>query len=192
MPGPDNLYVFTESILKGKRNGTWIALGLCTGLLVHIAASASGVSILLLESSYGFFLLKYFGIGYILYLIYQSILEKPTPIDPINRGQHTKNDRVFSLLKKGFLLNVLNPKVSLFFIAFLPQFISPNGFSYGLQIIILGFIFIVQGMLIMVGVAQLAGQLNSYVQRSSFWIWAKWIKIIVLLVFCLLLILLEK
>ncbi len=179
MPGPDILYVLTESITKGAKTGTSIASGLISGILVHTTAAATGLSLLVYQSATVFQIVKYLGAIYLFYLAYQAFKEKPGKID-LTSQLETSGFNFLKLWRKGFLMNVLNPKVSIFFIAFLPQFVTPNGFPAIYQMIILGVIFMIQGMLIFTIVAHLSGMFAKYLQAAKFWQTTKWIKVVVL------------
>lgn len=144
MPGPDNLFVLAQSIAQGKKAGIVTSLGLCTGLLLHIAAAVLGVSAIIYQSPVIFSIIKFAGAAYLLYLAWQSFLAKG---DPFTLNQ--QNTQAYIVLyKKGILMNVLNPKVSLFFLALLPQFINPGQGDVALQMFILGMIFLVQALLL--------------------------------------------
>ena len=191
MPGPDNIFVLTESLTKGHRNGIAISLGLGFGVLIHTLAAATGLSLIIQKSAIAFTVIKYLGAAYLFYLAYQSYKEGKPVLDLKSEGNNRK-DSFFYLIRKGFLMNVLNPKVSLFFIAFLPQFISPNGFNITLQMVILGLIFMVQAILIFCMVAVLSGRLSSYVNSPGFWNITRWSKISVLSILGITLALSEK
>lgn len=179
MPGPDNLFVLTESITKGQKNGILISIGLCTGVLVHTLAAATGLSIIFQQSAIAFSLIKYFGAAYLLYLAYLAYGEKPMTVNV--DGEIAKEPiNVFALIRKGFFMNVLNPKVSLFFIAFLPQFVSNNGYHITIQMIVLGLIFMGQAIIIFGLISMLSGKLTSYVNSPRFWNITKWTKVSVL------------
>ncbi len=179
MPGPDNIFVLTESITKGKSNGFAISLGLMLGVMIHTLAAATGLSIIIQQSEVIFSVIKYLGAAYLLYLAFVSFKEKE-PILNFNTDERDKTVKIFPLLQKGFLMNILNPKVSLFFIAFLPQFISKNGFNITLQMIILGIIFIAQGIIVFGLVVVLSSKLTKYVNNPKFWKTTKWSKVIIL------------
>ncbi len=191
MPGPDNIFVLTESITKGHRNGVAISLGLSLGVLVHTTAAATGLSIIIKESATAFSIIKFFGAGYMFYLAYKSIKEKKAilTLTPSIKDQNTKFS---SLVKKGFFMNILNPKVALFFIAFLPQFTSSNGINITFQMIILGLIFMLQALIIFSLVAILSGKLTKYVNDDKFWQITKWSKVGVLSILGLVLACSEK
>ena len=179
MPGPDNIFVLTESITKGHRNGIAISIGLSLGVMIHTIAAATGLSIIILNSAIAFSVIKYFGAAYLFYLAYQSLKDKKPDLnfDTIKIDKSTK----FSLLvKKGFLMNILNPKVSLFFIAFLPQFTTSGGINITLQMIILGLLFMVQALLVFSMISILSSRMTKYVNSPKFWKITKWSKISVL------------
>lgn len=179
MPGPDNIFVLTESITKGWRSGIWISLGLVSGLIVHTLAAALGLSLLIQNTPGIFEVIKYMGALYLFYLAFKALKEKGKAPD-LNSTDSKPSIEKWKILRKGFLMNVLNPKVSLFFIAFLPQFISPDGISVTLQMIILGLLFMVQAFLIFAGVSFLSGSLASRLKSKRFWTATKWGKVIVL------------
>lgn len=144
MPGPDNLFVLAQSIAQDKKAGMITSLGLCTGLLVHISAAVLGISTIIYQSTVIFSIVKFAGAAYLLYLAWQSFRAKG---DPFTLNQ--QNRQAYSALyKKGIIMNVLNPKVSLFFLALLPQFINPIQGHVPLQMFILGIIFLVQALVL--------------------------------------------
>ncbi|MGH1336689.1 MAG: LysE family translocator [Aureispira sp.] len=179
MPGPDNIFILTESLTKGQRNGIVLSLGLSLGVLVHTIGAATGLSIVIQQSAMAFSMIKYLGAAYLLYLAYQAFKEKKTVLN-FKSEDAGKESGLFFLIRKGFLMNVLNPKVSLFFIAFLPQFITENGFNVAFQMIILGLIFMLQAIIIFSAIAIFAGKLTKYINHPSFWKVTKWSKISVL------------
>ncbi len=180
MPGPDNIFVLSESLTKGKRNGLAISLGLSLGLIVHTIAAASGLSIVIQKSAVAFSIIKYLGAAYLFYLAYQATKEKTTGTDINLEALQQNEENVKPLIRKGFLMNILNPKVSLFFIAFFPQFVTADGFHIALQMIILGLIFMLQAMLIFSSISLLSGRLSKYVRNPRFWKVTKWTKFSVL------------
>ena len=179
MPGPDNIFVLTESITKGKRNGIGISIGLCLGVLIHTIAAATGLSIIIQQSAIAFSVIKYIGALYLFYLAYSTLKGKKRKIN-FDSIESVIEIKMFYLIRKGFLMNVLNPKVSLFFIALLPQFISNAGFNITIQMIILGLIFMLQAFLVFGMIAILSSKLTTYVNNSRFWEITKWSKVSVL------------
>ena len=180
LPGPDNIFVLTESLTKGQRNGITISIGLSLGVLVHTIAAATGLSIIVQKSAIAFSIIKYFGAAYLFYLAYQAIKENKPFINLSSSTINKQKERLLPLIRKGFLMNVLNPKVSLFFIAFLPQFITVNGINITFQMLILGFIFMVQALLVFGTISILSSKLTKYVNSPKFWIITKWSKVSVL------------
>jgi threonine/homoserine/homoserine lactone efflux protein len=145
MPGPDSLLIMTRSATQGWRAGSAAALGIGTGTFVHIFAAALGMSAILATSAAAFTVVKLLGAAYILYLAVGMLLskrgdgiEKPLTIAPLPLR------RIYG---QGILTNVLNPKVALFFLAFVPQFIDANAPHKALAFIVLGAIFNINGML---------------------------------------------
>ena len=179
MPGPDNIFVLTESITKGQKNGIAISIGLCAGVLIHTLAAATGLSIVIQKSALAFSVIKYLGAAYLFYLAFMATKEKPVEVT-LGKKSTEKNFQLFPLIRKGFLMNVLNPKVSLFFIAFLPQFISQDGINITAQMIILGLIFMTQALVIFSLISILASRLTGYVNKAKFWKITKWSKVGVL------------
>ena len=179
MPGPDNIFVLTESLTKGQKNGVAISIGLSLGVLVHTLAAANGLSIIIQKSAFVFSIIKYLGAVYLFYLAFMTLREKKTDFK-LQSNTVPEEVKIKSLIKKGFLMNVLNPKVSLFFIAFLPQFISTNGYDITLQMTILGVLFMIQAFLIFLLVSFLSSKLTRYVSNPKFWLITKWSKVCVL------------
>ena len=191
MPGPDNIFVLTESLTKGQRNGIAISIGLSLGVLIHTIAAPTGLSIIIQKSAIAFSVIKYFGAAYLFYLAYKAMKEKKPALN-FDLSSIDKNSKFSLLIKKGFLMNILNPKVSLFFIAFLPQFITTNGINITIQMIILGLIFMLQALLIFSSISILSSKLTKYVNNPKFWEITKWSKISVLSVLGLTLALSKK
>ena len=146
MPGPDSLLIMTRSAAQGWRAGSAAALGIGTGTLVHIFAAALGLSAVLATSSAAFTVVKYVGAAYILYMAYGLLTSKRKSEDPA--GPPALPPLPYrKLFLQGFLSNVLNPKVALFFLAFVPQFIDAGAPDKALAFIILGCIFNINGLL---------------------------------------------
>jgi len=154
-PGPDNLFVLSQSALFGRRTGMLITLGLCTGLIVHTGAVAFGVAMIFQTSESAFTALKLAGAGYLIYLAWLSFR---TDVSTSPTGT-TAN--ATALYWRGVVMNVTNPKVSLFFLAFLPQFTSPRYGPMAPQMMILGGVFMASAFLVFTAVATLAGTLGS-------------------------------
>lgn len=162
-PGPDNLFVLAQSALQGSAAGLFVTAGLCTGLLVHTAAVAVGVAAVIQGSVFAFNLLKAAGAAYLLYLAWQAFRSSAGP-----RGSAARSRlRPGQLYRRGIIMNVTNPKVSMFFLAFLPQFVDPDRGSVTAQIIQLGVLFIVATVLVFGAVSLLAGSLGAWLSRSE-------------------------
>lgn len=155
MPGPDILFVITQSITRGRKAGMVFAAGLCTGLIAHVAAVSLGVSVLLMSSPLAFTILKCAGAAYLLYLGVKSFLARHQ-----NHFSLAAEAAVSGkLYRKGILMNLLNPKVILFFLAFFPQFIDQEIGNPIPEMLFLGLIFMLQAFLIFSLVAILADRL---------------------------------
>jgi|SRR5579885_1364167 threonine/homoserine/homoserine lactone efflux protein len=139
-PGPDMLYIVSQSLGHGKRLGVAAALGIGSGCFVHIFAVSIGLSSFIFQSTLAFSIVKYTGACYLLYLGVMSLSTRQSNILVNVNTTHTASWRKAFL--QGFITNVFNPKVALFFLAFLPQFVDPAASgSIGLQLLILGLLF---------------------------------------------------
>ena len=163
-PGPDNLFVLTQSVVNGKKFGLATVLGLMTGCLLHTSFVAFGVSAIIEENESVFLMIKLFGVSYLLYLAFK-VYQANANI--VLSEAVKKNETVFKMYKKGLLMNVLNPKVTTFFIAFFPQFLFSESVSTVLQFYILGAIFIVISFLVFSTIAVLAGTIYNYLTTST-------------------------
>jgi len=161
-PGPDNIFVLTQSALRGKAAGLLVTLGLCTGLLVHTTAVAFGVAVIFQASAVAFTALKLFGAGYLLYLAWHAFRASSQDI-PAGRSNGMSAGRLY---RRGIIMNVTNPKVSIFFMAFLPQFADPARGPLSLQMLLLGGVFIVPTILVFGGIALMAGSIGQWLTRS--------------------------
>lgn len=162
LPGPDILFVLTQSISQGKKAGMAIASGLCTGLLVHTTAAALGVSAILYSSTVAFSLLKYAGAIYLLYLAYNAIREEGSLVSPGS----VKERNLTLLYRRGIFMNILNPKVSLFFLAFLPQFITADSGSIPVQMVFLGAVFFIKAIVVFFVVSFFAGMIGTRIMEK--------------------------
>jgi len=177
MPGPDNLFVLTESVTKGGKFGVALSCGLSSGVLVHTLAAATGLSIVLQSSALAFSIIKYAGALYLFYLAYKAFREER---ETFSFDSKTGTFNFWELYKQGFLMNVLNPKVSLFFIAFLPQFVTPQGYHPAFQMCLLGFIFMLQALLLFSLIAIGASRMTGFLRSAKFWSATKYTKVFVL------------
>ena len=168
-PGNDMLYVATRSTSQGVKAGVISALGIAGGCIVHLLAAVIGLSAIIASSAIAFDIIKYVGAAYLVYLGIRSILSKQ------NKFSIDKNVEKKSLSKlfwQGVLTNVLNPKVALFFLAFLPQFIHPEKGNTSMQILLLGLWFNFSGTIVNCIVALLFGKLGNWLSDKQAFI--KW------------------
>ena len=163
-PGPDNLFVLTQSALHGKLSGIMVVSGLCTGLLVHTGAVALGVAVIFQASALAFTMLKLAGAGYLVYLAWGVFRATPERIS-MTGGQ---DNSLGVLYRRGIIMNVTNPKVSIFFLALLPQFADPNRGPISLQMVLLGGIFIIATILVFGFAALIGGTLGDWLNRSEY------------------------
>jgi threonine/homoserine/homoserine lactone efflux protein len=162
-PGPDNIFILTQSALYGKLSGLTVMFGLCTGLVVHSLAVTFGVAIIFQTSAVAFAALKFAGAGYLIYLAWQALRASA---ETIESGSHpVTNYR--KLYCRGIIMNITNPKVSIFFLAFLPQFADPAKGAVALQLLQLGGLFILATILVFGSIALLAGTLGQWLNRSA-------------------------
>jgi threonine/homoserine/homoserine lactone efflux protein len=141
-PGQDTLYIVGRSVSQGRRAGVLSVLGISTGCLVHTLAAAFGLSALLAASSQAFMVVKFIGAAYLVYLGFQMILSRASAPKQLTTGQPARGWMIY---RQGILTNVLNPKVALFFLAFLPQFIELHSNTKVMAFLILGLTFIFNG-----------------------------------------------
>jgi threonine/homoserine/homoserine lactone efflux protein len=165
IPGPAVLYVTSRSIGHGRSAGLVSALGIGVGTLFHVAAAALGLSALLMSSALAFSVVKYVGAAYLIYLGVQKIVREETLVssEPSARIQLS---RIFG---QGIVVNVLNPKTALFFFAFLPQFVDVSRGKVAGQIMFLGLLFAVMGVLSDSVWALFAGTLAHALKRNARW-----------------------
>ncbi len=176
-PGPDNIFVLTQSIVNGKKYGLATVLGLMTGCIIHTTLVAFGVSEVIKRNPNLFFTIKLFGACYLLYLAYMVFKSDSTITFSTNT---VEKKSTFSLFKTGFWMNVLNPKVTIFFLAFFPQFLFSEKLNSVYQFYVLGCIFILVSFVIFSGIALLAGEISSYIKKNSnIGAFLKWMQIVV-------------
>jgi threonine/homoserine/homoserine lactone efflux protein len=167
-PGNDMLYVASRSAGQGVRAGIISALGIMTGCLVHLAAAAAGLSALLASSAAAFSIIKYAGACYLVYLGLRAILNrKPAGLVSAEKPVAASDKNIFL---QGVLTNVLNPKVALFFLAFLPQFIDVREKHATEAIVLLGAWFDAGGTIVNILVAVLFGRIGGWMRRSPRWL----------------------
>ncbi|MDZ8118196.1 LysE family translocator [Pontiella agarivorans] len=161
-PGPDNIFVLTQSAVHGKSAGIVTTLGLLTGVLVHTCAVALGIAAVFQASETAFAILKGIGAAYLLYLAWQAFRAEGQAIP----GDGDGRIQLRRLYVRGIIMNVTNPKVLIFFLAFLPQFVDPERGSMLLQFLQLGGLFILSGSVVFFAISMLAGTLGQWLSRS--------------------------
>lgn len=162
-PGNDVMYVASRSISQGRRAGIVSALGIFSGGFIHIAAAVFGLSVIIAKSTTAFSVIKFAGAGYLIYLGIKALLSKTNTgniheVSPVN---------YLSLYQQGILTNVLNPKVAIFFISFLPQFVDPAASSVKLQLLSLGLWFNIQGTLVLILYAFILGAAKNFFRQNQ-------------------------
>lgn len=162
VPGPDNIFVMSHSALKGWRIGFYTTLGLCTGLIGHTVLVAIGVSVIFQTSAIAFNGLKIIGAFYLLYLAWLSVQNKE-----LNLGGTDKDSTNRSYYLIGVIMNLTNPKVALFFLVFLPQFVNTSNDNVSIQIFLLGLLFILSALCVFTSIAYLASFLEDILKKSK-------------------------
>ena len=164
IPGPDNIFVLTQSIFQGKKSGLIIMLGLCTGLIFHTLAVILGVAVIFQTSIFAFTILKIIGAMYLLYLAWQIFKAGNQKIDTKNNNANIDYKKLYY---RGIIMNITNPKVSIFFLAFLPQFTNPNLGSIPLQMLLLGILFLIAALLVFSLIALYSAKLGKTINKSD-------------------------
>lgn len=164
-PGPDIVFLITQGVTKGRRAGFATAMGLASGCLVHTLGAALGVSVIFRTSALAFQALKIAGVVYLLYLAWK-ILRAPQTDAAIATGHEPTEAKGRALYFRGVLMNLLNPKVALFFLAFLPQFASPERGAVWVQMVLLGVVFTAQVILVFGAIGLFAGQVSLWLRRG--------------------------
>lgn len=169
-PGPDMMYVITRSVAEGRKSGIASALGISAGTIFHMFAVAFGLSALLLAVPTAYDIIRYIGAGYLVYLGVRVIFSKQS-----FEADDKKSKSIRSVFLQGMLTNLFNPKVALFFLAFLPQFID-SAQNIPLQVILLGIMFNISGTIVNILVALSASRLGKLLKtRLSNSTLFKWI-----------------
>jgi len=160
-PGPDNTFVVAQGISRGRKAAVVTALGMCSGVSVHTTAAALGISALLYSSATAFQILKFAGAGYLLFLAWKSLKEQQVLLPQgIADGRSS-----WLLFRRGFIMNVINPKVALFFLAFLPQFVFPGSETAAVQMFVLGLLFMAQAVVVFSVIGWLSGSIGDAVVK---------------------------
>ncbi|MDD2609243.1 MAG: LysE family translocator [Giesbergeria sp.] len=171
-PGPDNLFVLVQSMQRGVRVGLAVVLGLCLGLLVHTSAVALGLAAVLATLPLAFSLLQIAGAVYLAWLAWQALRPRPagsasaTAIGPTTSTAASPT-ALARMVGRGLLMNLSNPKVLLFFLAFLPQFTHPAQGSIASQVLWLGLVFMLATLLVFGAIACFSGYFATLLQRHA-------------------------
>jgi threonine/homoserine/homoserine lactone efflux protein len=159
IPGPGVLYILARSLGQGRRAGLVSVLGLSAGALVHVAAATAGLSAVLLASATAFAAVKFLGAAYLIYLGLRTLLSK-TGASELDAAEPRALRRVF---RDGVLVSVLNPKIAVFFLAFLPQFVDTASGPATQQVLVLGLLYVALAMLTDGAYALLAGTARQWI-----------------------------
>ncbi len=164
-PGPDMLYILSRTIAQGRKIGIASSFGVCSGAFVHIFAAAFGLSAILATSAMAFSVVKYVGAAYLIYLGIQALRSKGISFDiPVKEQEQSTFWKAF---RQGALIDILNPKVAIFFMAFLPQFVRPELGHAPLQILILGFLVNLIGVVVESILVVTAAQTTTFFRNNS-------------------------
>ncbi len=163
-PGPDMLYVITRGMTHGRRAGIVSAVGVICGILVHTTAAALGITLILQTSAFAFLIVKYLGAIYLIYLGVKAWRDKST----FSLQTSTSGAGSRTLFWHGMLSNVLNPKIAIFFLAFLPQFVEKGSSQVPLQMVILGLTFACFGLCFLAVVGYSAGAIGGSLTRRPY------------------------
>ena len=176
-PGPDNIFVLMQSVVHGKKYGLATVIGLMTGCIIHTTFVAVGVSAIIKENNNIFLAIKILGTIYLLYLAYKVF----TSSSEISMNtEKIQKKTPFQLFKIGFIMNVLNPKVTIFFLALFPGFLFSESLSISLQFYILGALFILVSFVVFSSIAILGGAISEKIKKSKkIVIWLQWMQICV-------------
>ena len=166
-PGQDTLYIVGRTLAQGRRAGLFSVFGISSGSVIHTLAAAFGLSAILATSATAFTAVKLAGAGYLVYLGIKLLLERPAPAVSPDLAAVAASD--WSVYRAGLLTNVLNPKVALFFMAFLPQFVAPDAGARLLPFLFLGAVFVFNGTLWCLVLVWTAAAMSRRLQRSTSW-----------------------
>ena len=177
-PGPDNIYVLTQSLANGVKSGVATTAGLISGCIVHTTLLAFGVSALLTASEGVFYGIKVFGALYLIYLAFKVFRSDSA----ISFSENAPKKSGWSLFKQGVIMNLLNPKVMIFFLAFFPVFLWNEQEGTVSQFYILGVVFMLVSFIVFSGLAILAGSISGILMKyKRIGVVLKWLQIVVFL-----------
>ena len=176
-PGPDNIFVLMQSVVHGKKYGLATIIGLMTGCIVHTIFVAVGISTIIKENNTIFLVIKILGAVYLLYLAYK-VITGGSEISTSTKKIDKKTP--FQLFKIGFIMNVLNPKVTLFFLALFPGFLFSEILPISLQFYTLGALFILVSFVVFSLIAILGGTISEKIKTSkNIGVWLQWMQVFV-------------
>ncbi len=161
-PGPDNVFVLLQSAMRGRAAGLRVVLGLCTGLLGHTAAVAGGLAAVFAASATAFEVVKWAGALYLVWLAWGALR---APAGELGAAPAERGDG-WAMYRRGVIMNLTNPKVAIFFLAFLPQFADPARGPVGVQVVALGALFMLATLLVFGAIAWFAGSLGAWLRRT--------------------------
>ncbi len=164
-PGADTMYILGRSISQGKKAGILSALGISAGSLIHCIVAAFGLSVIIATSAIAFGIIKYLGAGYLIVLGVKVLMKKSNKEFEFEKLNPKKTSN-WNIFVSGILTNILNPKVALFFLAFLPQFINANNTTNALPFIVLGLTFIATGTIWCLALAWFSAKLSSKIRKN--------------------------
>ncbi len=163
-PGPDLLFVLSRTLSGGRRVGVASACGVCSGALVHVAAAALGISAILATSALAFAVVKYVGAAYLLYLGIQALRSAGAGMQlNLNAAPRTS---AWQAYRQGILVDILNPKAAIFFMAFLPQFVRPDQGAVAVQLLILGVLVVMVAIVVECALVLLAARASSALREN--------------------------
>jgi len=147
IPGPAVILTVTQTLKGGRKNGVVTGMGIGFGDLIHTMAAVLGLSAILMTSSLAFEIVKYVGAAYLIYLGIRAFSEKPKNVGNPEQPSHENKINSGSTFRQALLIELLNPKTALFFLAFLPQFVERGGYPVTIQLLILGFTFVIMSII---------------------------------------------
>ncbi|MDQ8203780.1 LysE family translocator [Pelagicoccus sp. SDUM812003] len=162
IPGTGVLFTVSIGITRGRSAAFWASVGCTLGIVPHLLATILGLSTLIHASALAFQIVKYVGVVYLLYLAFSTMRSRSA----VTEGEQVSPQGQLSIVTKAILINVLNPKLTVFFLAFLPQFIRKEGASYLIQLTTLSLLFMILTLLVFVGYGLLANRFRSSVMES--------------------------
>lgn len=174
-PGPDNIYVLTQSLTNGTKRGIATTAGLISGCVVHTTLLAFGISAIITASDELFYTIKVLGACYLLYLAYKVFKSNSS----ISLNAEPEKKSYFQLFKTGVIMNLVNPKVMIFFLAFFPGFLWDKDGNTIVQFYVLGLLFMILSFIVFSSIAMLAGKISTFMQGKSLGSFLKWLQICV-------------